>query len=150
MPAKLGTKVTNVLVLRLCVYSIALCLYAGFRVWRTQVSFKQTVALANLYLAAVWALASALVLMAVLMLVHILKFRGWRFFFAYALLVILPIVVLAIRAFWSGFRTLSGLSRSRFVGSLFLAWCVSWVVFPVCAPLIFGILRFQALLDTVL
>jgi hypothetical protein len=116
----------------------------------TPISFKRILALANLYLGTIWAFASALVLIAVLVLVHVIRLRGWPFFFAYAVMVILPVTVLAIRAFWSGFRALSGLSRGRYVGSLVIAWCVSWIVFPVFAPLIFAVLRFQSLLDTIL
>lgn len=150
IPSKMGTKVSNLLLLSLYVYFLVLCIYPGFRVWKTQVSFKRTLALTNLYLAAVWAFASALLLIAVLALIHVLRLRGWRFLIAYALVVILPMTVLSIRAFWSGFRTLAGLSRSRFFVSLLIAWCISWVVFPVFAPFVFAVLQFQALLDTVL
>jgi hypothetical protein len=150
VPSKVGTNVCELLLLNLFIYFIAVCLWPGFYVFKKRLPFMQVVKLANLFVSSIWVCATSLIIVSVVVLIQLFKLSGLSFLFGYICITLLPLLVLSIRAFWVGFRSLSGLNRCKFLGALLISWLVSWIAFPIVSPLIFGVLRFQSFLEAVL
>jgi hypothetical protein len=150
VPSKIGSKVAGLLILNLYLYSIALCLFPAVRIFTHSVTLSDLVSVTNMLFAATWATGSVLAVSAVVIYVNLAKLRGIHLSIAWAITVILPLFSVLIRAFWSAFHSLSGLSSGRFLCSLVVAYAISWIIFPIFAPLLYLILRFQAFLDAVL
>jgi hypothetical protein len=154
VPSGIGTKVANLLLLNISIYSTFVCLYPATRIWRSRLSWVTTLWFTNFVFSALWVFGTILILFEGVLLHDVFHVRMLNLpfveVFGIILLFLLPAAIIMVRAVWSCFKSIFALTRAQFVLSLFIAWLLSFIIAPVALYAAFIVVKFQPWFEALL
>ncbi len=146
IPERVGEKVPTVLLTVIFIYVALCCVYPAVLIWNHDVRPSMSLSFMYLYIAMLFGLLTLFSIVEITILTDGFHLTGWAL--ALATTPVNTILgLLFFRSFWSAFRTLYGVTRLQFFGSMIFAWGLTAVVLPVTAPVIWLVLRFQSIIE---
>jgi len=151
IPQNVFEKGTPKFLLMLYAFVFVFCLHPVARLFRGRAAFRDALRLGFIFYGCVYLLFALFVVVATLLLVDLLRLRGFPLIIVWITLVMIPMFVVIIRCFFQSFAGLYGITRKRLILVGLGTWVSSAVVCPVVfLPLLFLLLRFESLWKLIL
>jgi hypothetical protein len=142
---------TPKILLLLYAFVFVLCIHPVARLFRGHGAFRDAIRLGFIFYAFAYLLFTLVVIAATLLLVDLLHLRGLQLSVTWTLFVVIPSLVMVVRCFFGSFSALYGITRKRLIVVGIGTWLTSAFLCPVIfLPLLFAILRFEALWKLIL
>jgi hypothetical protein len=151
IPQNVVEKNTSKLLLALYALVFVLCIHPVARAFGGKADLGDGFRLGFLYCGFLYLVAAVLVVGGTLVLIDLLRLEGRALRLAWAVVVGLPACVIIVRCFFLGYSEFYGITKTRLLFVCLGTWLSSSVLCPlVFLPLIFAILRFEALWKAIL